>query len=281
MTGIYKITNQLTNEVYIGQSIHIEQRWREHKQEVKNNNNQAIIYQAMRNYGIENFSFKVLEECECDSTILNEREKYWISVYDSFHNGYNMTSGGQGESGWIYNPDSFYELWDKGYSSSEIAETLGCCIQLVSARLKGYKDFGRVACHQRAYYRDNPNNLIHQYNLSGEYVKSYSGIREAERVLNVPHSCLISQCLNKELKTAYGFQWSREKKDKIDPVAPPNGKLIQCIETGDIFLTSRQAAAFAGLKSHTGIVDHLKGRKKSAGKHPITGEKLHWKYIED
>ena len=280
MIGIYKITNQITNEVYIGQSIHIEQRWEEHKREAKTNNSQALIYQAMRQYGINNFSFEILEECQPNEVLLNEREKYWISFYDSFHNGYNMTSGGQGNEGWIYNPETFFELWDEGYTTQQIAEKVGCSIQLVAMRLKGYKDFGRCSGHSRTYYNNKEAN-IHQYTLLGEYIQSFASIREAERALQVKHSDIISFCLSGKLKTGYNFQWKNYKQDKITPVASAHGKLVQCIETNELFPSTKDAAKAYNLKSHTNIVDCCHGRKKSAGKHPVTGEKLHWKYVEE
>ena len=48
----------------------------------------------MRKYGIEHFTIEAIEECPIN--ILSEREKYWISEFDSYHNGYNATLGGDG-----------------------------------------------------------------------------------------------------------------------------------------------------------------------------------------
>jgi hypothetical protein len=45
----------------------------------------------MRKYGIDNFNIEVIEECPEEDLIL--REAYWISYYDSYKNGYNMTEG--------------------------------------------------------------------------------------------------------------------------------------------------------------------------------------------
>ena len=278
MVGIYKITNKKTNQCYIGQSIHIEQRWREHKYEAKNENNSALIYQAIRKYGIENFSFEILEECELNEELLNQREKYWIAYYNSFSEGYNMTTGGQGSDGWTYNPDDFKELWDAGYTTKQIADMFGCCIQLVTARLRGYKDFGRFSGHTRTFYGKNTEN-IHQYTLLGEYVRSFTSIREAERELKVQHSNLISDCLHNKVKSAYGFQWSYNRQNQILPVASAHGKLVQCIETGEIFPNTGSAAKKYGLASRNNIVRACNS-SRSAGKHPITGEKLHWRYIE-
>jgi hypothetical protein len=47
----------------------------------------------MRKYGLENFSFEIIEECSKED--LDSRERYWIKKFDSYYNGYNQTSGGQ------------------------------------------------------------------------------------------------------------------------------------------------------------------------------------------
>lgn len=96
MIGIYKITNLLNEQSYIGLSVNIEKRWLKHKSNYQNLNNkeyEKTLYRAFRKYGIENFSFEVLEEC--DQTELSNREIYWISYYNTFANGYNETPGGE------------------------------------------------------------------------------------------------------------------------------------------------------------------------------------------
>ena len=91
-SGIYKIENLITHHVYIGQSKDIYRRYHfHHKYDYKKLDFQ--LYKAMRKYGIENFSIVVLELCE--ESKLDEREVFWISYYDSYHNGYNATSGGK------------------------------------------------------------------------------------------------------------------------------------------------------------------------------------------
>ena len=96
MTGIYKITNNITNKVYIGLSINIEERWKTHKKRYKMKSDkeyQKYLYRSMRKYGLEAFTFEVIEECEQKD--LSNREIYWISYYDSYANGYNETPGGE------------------------------------------------------------------------------------------------------------------------------------------------------------------------------------------
>lgn len=64
----------------------------------------SAIDNARRKYGPSSFTYEILERVECDtlesrSALLNEREVYWISYYDTYKHGYNSTTGGLGSSG--------------------------------------------------------------------------------------------------------------------------------------------------------------------------------------
>ena len=95
MIGIYLITNKLNGKKYVGQSCNIEKRWKKHIANSKAGT-KFHIHNAIKKYGVENFSFEVLEECPVDK--LNEREIYWIDKFDTYNNGYNMTIGGEGRN---------------------------------------------------------------------------------------------------------------------------------------------------------------------------------------
>lgn len=93
--GIYKITNIKNKKSYIGKSVEIiPKRWTEHIKTSLNigSISHTKIHDAIREYGIENFTFEILEECPKEK--LNEREKYWISFYETNTYGYNIKSGG-------------------------------------------------------------------------------------------------------------------------------------------------------------------------------------------
>ena len=91
MIGIYKITNKLNGKVYIGQSIDIDTRWRQHC----NAKDNFAIHNAIKKYGKENFKFEVLLECPVD--MLNVWERDMIALYDCISpKGYNLTEGGEG-----------------------------------------------------------------------------------------------------------------------------------------------------------------------------------------
>lgn len=92
-TGIYKITNIKTKECYIGQAIHIKDRFIEHAKCGLGIDTPAgnKLYKAIQEFGLWNFSFEVLEECPREQ--LNEKEKYYIDLYSSYDYGYNSTRG--------------------------------------------------------------------------------------------------------------------------------------------------------------------------------------------
>lgn len=97
MIGIYKITNKVNNKVYIGQSVNIEQRWKDHRTRAFQVDEEYInnhLYRSIRKYGLINFTFEILEEC--DKEELDSKEIKWIDYFDSTNSqkGYNKTKGG-------------------------------------------------------------------------------------------------------------------------------------------------------------------------------------------
>ena len=95
---IYSVENKINGKRYIGQAVDYERRVKEHQSRYSKDNSKSTrshFYRAIRKYGIENFTFSVLEECSIKE--LNALEKKYIKEYDTFKNGYNMTEGGQND----------------------------------------------------------------------------------------------------------------------------------------------------------------------------------------
>lgn len=96
MPVIYKFTCKTTNKVYVGQTIQApESRRNAHGAGSFNPNNRSYnskFYRAIRKYGWEDFDFDVI--CECEKHQMNDLEVKYIAIYDSYHNGYNETTGG-------------------------------------------------------------------------------------------------------------------------------------------------------------------------------------------
>lgn len=119
--GIYKITNNIDGHCYIGQSINIERRFEEH---VNSNNTNKYLRDEMNKYGVNNFTFDIVETCDKDK--LSDREKYWIQYFNStYPNGYNLTDGGNGGNTFQYRTEEEMELTRKRISEVTSGENNG------------------------------------------------------------------------------------------------------------------------------------------------------------
>lgn len=143
MIGIYKFTNKLTGEVYIGQSKNIYKRYINHKNRYdhdKIGREDTYFHRMLRHYGFENFDFDVVEECTAEE--LNKKERYYISVFNSLYpNGYNISRGGYDS---VYKKiDSkklktiFVDLKENKLSEAEIAEKNNVTLNTISLINRG------------------------------------------------------------------------------------------------------------------------------------------------
>lgn len=92
-SGIYKITNQITGLYYIGQSTDIAERWKKHAKCGLGIDTPASnkLYRDMLDYGLENFTFEILEKCKAAD--LDSREKFYINLYQADKYGLNSKAG--------------------------------------------------------------------------------------------------------------------------------------------------------------------------------------------
>lgn len=88
-TGIYCIKNKENGKMYIGSSFNIEKRWADHLYMLKENKHHSIhLQRAWNKYGIDNFSFEILELCDISDLLV--REQYYFDLYlkaDEYING--------------------------------------------------------------------------------------------------------------------------------------------------------------------------------------------------
>ena len=116
---IYTITNNLNGKVYVGKSNDPEVRWRQHIYRSKNYN--FPLYRAIRKYGVENFTFEVIENCQSEKDAYI-REQFWIGHLGTFTpGGYNATTGGDGSYQFSQEAKSkisnvLKEMWANGYT---------------------------------------------------------------------------------------------------------------------------------------------------------------------
>lgn len=145
MIGIYKITNLVNGKIYIGQSVNIKERWIKEKNSAFNSASHVYnnpLSRAFRKYGLENFSFEVIEECT--ATELDNRERYYIYLYKSLTPiGYNLTDGGNCNRGSVktgYNVVLLIirDLKESNLTQLEIAEKYGVSKDSVTDINLGY-----------------------------------------------------------------------------------------------------------------------------------------------
>lgn len=217
MIGIYKITNLLNQKCYIGQSINIKQRWKQHR--ANSQVRDEALYLAIQKYGIENFSFEVIEECKEEE--LDLKEQYYINYYDSYNNGYNMTLGGQNNKDFF--SEKIFKLWDEGKNISEISSILNLSRGTIHKRLKDYINYsvsesksrgGRL--HYKVQLDKNtlPDHMkpkhIYQYDIWGNQIRCWDSASQISSILKIDKS-LIGKAIRGEYLQAGGYQWKIEE----------------------------------------------------------------------
>lgn len=102
LAGIYIIKNNLNGKCYIGQSIKIRPRIKDHMRNAKNGKLDLPIYRAINKYGFHNFTIDILESFIPDADMTNtdlikqldQLEIKYIEEYNAYTDGYNCTKGG-------------------------------------------------------------------------------------------------------------------------------------------------------------------------------------------
>ena len=283
MIGIYKFTNKITGLSYIGQSIQLSNRYEKHLIEAKSDRRQSKWYKALREFGIENFDYNIIEECQ--PAELNMREIYWIAYYDSYKNGYNSTPGGQEK---YYDPQPIYDAWDEGLAPLEIAQKLGIGTSCIYYNLKDYKNYnkheakirgGRLAYETQMRNNNiNPiNNYIYQYDLDGNFIKEWNSCKEIQRALKY-NASLIGKCVNGKRLSAYNFQWKNYYKESIPPYLNKRGKPRPVIQYDDNWkeIAKYKTIKEASDKTHT---DESLIRRVCKNGNKASG--YHWKYEDE
>lgn len=175
--GIYCIENLINHKKYVGQSIDIHARWKQHRSLLERGiHSNEKLQNAWNKYGADNFVFYVVQEN--DVLELDYWEKYYISLYDSYKHGYNKDLGG------VYNRIISDETRQK-----------------MSQRMQNLTD------DEREKYRlGQPSRPIYQIDMNGEIVKEWYGAREASKKLNFNQSAIF-ECLHHTRWTYRGYIW--------------------------------------------------------------------------
>lgn len=206
VSGIYMIKNIITNQMYIGQSINIERRWREHcnLKDIK----YSYLERAIKKYGDKNFTLSIIEKID-NISILNEREQYWIKYYNTYEdkNHYNLTPGGD------FNPMLLPEVVNKLKGRILSDETK----KKISEAHKG-KTLSSE--HRKKISKGNKNKIISQEtrNKISQSKKGYHHTNKTKEKISKTKTGIKmtdSACLsNSKSKNTSGFYRVCKHKDK-------------------------------------------------------------------
>lgn len=245
---IYIIKNNVNQKYYIGQTTQdIEKRFDQHvrcSREVNYKKSSMIIHRAIHKYGVESFSFDVLETIYDESFVnlrkrLDILEEEYVSRFNSLKpNGYNMTLGGDSAAisnmkpvdAYDYNGNllgSFDSIMDgaKFLANGDSENISLCCdgkrkyIKCIIWRWKG-EPFDKYDLPLKSIINIRlklGEIAINQYDYDGNLVGRYTKYAEISKKLNINHpiSAEIYQCCTGKLYNLYGYIW-RYSCDSFD-----------------------------------------------------------------
>jgi group I intron endonuclease len=199
--------------------INPELRWNEHKRKIEKGIGCPALQDAVKKYGIDNFTFKILIICFDEDRFKYEIE--YIKKYNSqVPNGYNLTPGGEG--------GGFYGKTHSNNSSKQISVSLKQRFidnpelkNIISERQKiiNSTDEYRKKISDSVKKSTNWLNLkksshgyakvkVLQYDLNENLICLHESIIDAGKNTNINKKC-ISKCINGKVKTSGGFIWKK------------------------------------------------------------------------
>lgn len=227
MQGIYKIANKLNNDCYVGQSIDIKKRWREHKfrkiiRGIPSDN--YHLYRAFRKYGIENFEFTILESV-LDRNNLFEREVYWYKKLKPIYNQEYPSTIFYNEKGKrVYQiskdklkiVDIFFNSQDAQRKTKINSSNIRKCCSRKTISAGGYywcfeKDYSidwkPVEEKPHIICKGQEEKSVAQIDLkTGEVIKIFKSAKIASKETKAQRSKISNVC-NGKRKTSAGYRW--------------------------------------------------------------------------
>lgn len=188
---IYIIKNTVNSKVYIGQTrTSVDQRWKEHLRHAQYGD--QVINRAMKKYGVDKFYIETLEIC--DVSILDEREIYYIDLYDSTDKskGYNVSIGGNTPR-FKRKALSISDLIDlyvnKEFTLEEIASKFEVSRYIISTELRNAGITIRDRHASASRYNKIPKETLETA------LKIGKSLRGSAKVLNIPYSTFKRACI--------------------------------------------------------------------------------------
>ena len=228
---IYKATNIQNGKVDIGQTVKsLSQRMSEHKCRSTYADSHTKFYNAIKKYGWDKFVWEVIEESACwTQEELNQKEQYYIQLYNSIEKGYNTLVGGQcstidgEEMAVLCGSKPFYafnlkgELIGEFTNKREFARLYNIAPQRVVEMVqnKSLSAKNIIVIDKENYtielLQDRLKKCIKKLPFiainkkTGEQSEIFTSIEECKKVLNLPTNCHIGEVLKGQRKSSNGY----------------------------------------------------------------------------
>ena len=211
---IYKITNTVNGKCYVGQTTRRpEERWSQHKTAAFHENKEAYNYplcKAIRKYGIDNFKFEVIEQCEISD--LDDKEIYWIRFFNSCKNGYNQSKGGKGNHTLNIDEDSVIQKYKELQTLTKTAEYFSCSCSSIKKILNKHNIIITSAQKHaknkslELHQLDEQHNVIHTYQSCMDAGRKFfnAGYTNASDARHAAYSIRFAAIHDTQ---AYGYYW--------------------------------------------------------------------------
>lgn len=227
---IYMHKNKINSKVYIGQTC------RDLNKRFGSNGSGYVccplFYKAIQKYGWDNFEHIILEDNIQTLEEANDKERYYISLYNSTNHdfGYNIQIGGN-DTSYMGIEVHQYSLSGKyicSYMSVSKAEKenniangkiSACCLgkrKSAGGFMWSYEKYDNIA----PYSTNGHSITVYCYDFNGDYVGEYPSAVEAAKKLGGINGAHIAACCNGKRKYAFGYQWKKYKVDKIPSITP-------------------------------------------------------------
>ena len=221
MVGIYKITNP-KGQIYIGQSINIDRRWKEYKRLQKRSAGRKLL-NSLKGYGIDKHSWEVIEECEMEQ--LHERELYWKQFYKSVEYGLNcdyfdnsggprseetkqrISEGAKGKKRSEYTKQKMRKP-----KTEEHKQNISKAKQNVSQETKqkiSESKKGKTPNRDYKAWAKQQQKPVLQHDLEGNFIKEWESVKAAAAYLGCDPTTIAAN-LRGITKKGYGYIWKRK-----------------------------------------------------------------------
>ena len=289
MIGIYKYQNKLNGKIYIGQSTDIERRYQQHLWDAEKRPEQGTgIDLAINKYGINNFTFEIIEQCNSEQ--LDERERFWIEYFNSYTDGYNRTPGGSSLKGEehpraILTKEQVWQIRDlygKRIKRSDVFKIFKDTGITERGFLKIWNCETWTNIHTDVYTPEN--RAWHKQQIG--HSEDQKGLSSLDRAITQDEiNIWVNEYQNGMTINAIAKKYNRDNGTVQKYISNPNalkkvqykGRAIKNLNTNKTFNSISTAAKWAGCGATT-LTRHL-ATDKIAGKVPETNEPAQWEEL--